>query len=159
MADRTAFRPTTGQRFHKKLARTLVERAGGDEAGARYCRVRKSQLSDYGNAAVPAFMPADVIEDLETIVGEPLYTRALARLQGCVLVCLPTAVSSANLHAELGAVAKETGEVVHRVCEALADGDVTAAEVHRLRIRDEIADAQERLAALDALVAEIEALG
>ena len=64
----------------KALTRRLVKIAGGVEHAAKLTRVGKSELSDYGNPNSPKFMPADIIADLESEVGEGILTAGLARL-------------------------------------------------------------------------------
>jgi hypothetical protein len=51
----------------------------------------------------------------------------------------------------MGDVSKEVSDVIQRICGALNDRVVTPAEASA--IRAEIAEAQERLALLDALAA------
>jgi hypothetical protein len=68
-------------RHHARLARELIDACGGLEESSAACRVNKSSLSDYQNACVTAFMPADVMADLEAYCGEPIYSRAIADLR------------------------------------------------------------------------------
>lgn len=155
-----SFSPTPEHRHLKRLTGQLVAMVHGVEAAASYCRIGKSQISDACNPAVPAFLPLDALDDLEEVAGAPIVTRRLARNRGFVLVALPAAgPCGGDLHCELGAAFKEMGEVGERVCAGLKDGTLTAEESRRLAIRKEIADAQEKLAALDALVAQVEAEG
>lgn len=160
MIDRTTFTPTPEHRHLKRLTGQLVAAVHGVEPAASYCRIGKSQISDACNPNIAAFLPVDVLADLEEVAGEPIVTRRLARLAGFALMRLPeSGPCGGDLHCEAGAVARESGEVVAGVCQALADGKVTAAESRKLGIRAAIGEAQERLAALDALVAQIEAEG
>lgn len=64
-------------RRHARLAHDLIAACGGLEEAATACRVGKSALSDYQNACLTAFMPADVIADLEAYCGDAIYSRAL----------------------------------------------------------------------------------
>jgi hypothetical protein len=64
-------------RQHARLARNLVTACGGLEEAGGACRLKKSRLSDFQDPASGAFMPADVIADLEEWCGEPIYSRAL----------------------------------------------------------------------------------
>jgi hypothetical protein len=64
-------------RRHARLASDLIAACGGLEEAAAACRVGKSSLSDYQNAVLTAFMPADVIDDLQAYCGDALYSRAL----------------------------------------------------------------------------------
>ncbi len=63
---------------HALLARLLTEACGGQCESAKVCRLERSRLGDFANPNVPdAFMPADVIADLEAFCGKPIYSRAL----------------------------------------------------------------------------------
>lgn len=138
------------QKQHKKLARELIESVGGVEAAATYCRAGKSQLSDYGNVNVVAFMPSDVVEDLERN-SRPVVTTYLARAAGFVLVAIPDALpAEADWCAALGDAVADFNDVQTRLLAALPGG-VTAREIREKNIRGEIAEAQQRLAQLDQL--------
>ena len=65
---------------HAWLARALITACGGPSAAADVCRLAKSRLSEIQdpNAPTDAFMPADVIADLEAYCGRPIYSTALA---------------------------------------------------------------------------------
>ncbi|MDO1560400.1 hypothetical protein Q0812_13275 [Brevundimonas sp. 2R-24] len=65
-------------RRHARLARELIDACGGLDEAAAACRVGKSSLSDYQNACLTAFMPADVIADLEGYCGQAIYSATLA---------------------------------------------------------------------------------
>lgn len=147
------------QKQHKKLARELIEAVGGVEAAASYCRAGKSQLSDYANVNVTAFMPSDVIEDLER-VSRPVLSRYLAGASGCALVALPAAELPAKLEwcAALGAAVADFNDVQTRLLAALPGG-VTAEEVRAHDIRGQVAEAIERLVRIDALCAQVEGGG
>ncbi|MGE0178960.1 MAG: phage regulatory CII family protein [Sphingomonas sp.] len=127
----------------KHAARALVGAAGGVEAAARYCRAGKSQLSDYGHRHVAAFMPIDVVADLEAI-APPHVTRMLAREAGYVLIALPAADLPETAWSQHGAtLLREVGDCAAGLGEALASGnDVDAAEAARLLIEaDQMIDA------------------
>jgi hypothetical protein len=64
-------------RKHARLAHELITACGGLDEAAAACRVGKSSLSDYQNPCLTAFMPADVICDLEAYCGDALYSRAM----------------------------------------------------------------------------------
>jgi hypothetical protein len=65
-------------RHHARLARQLIDACGGLDEAVRECRVGKSALSDYQNPHITAFMPADVIADLEAYCGQAIYSGAIA---------------------------------------------------------------------------------
>lgn len=143
----------------KAAFKALVRAFGGQEAAAEHTGRTQSRLSDFGNPHTPDFPPVEIVQALEAAThgqsGHPHVTRWLARSAGYALVRLPTAAAGdSDWHQAIAAVSRETSESIERVCAALADGKVTAAEVASLRIREEIAEAQERLAALDALAAQ-----
>jgi hypothetical protein len=62
---------------HAWLARQLIDACGGPLAAAQYCRLEKSRLSECQNPRSAAFLPVDVVADLEAYCGEPIYSRAL----------------------------------------------------------------------------------
>lgn len=64
-------------RKHARLAHDLITACGGLDEAAHACRVGKSSLSDYQNPVLTAFMPADVICDLEAYCGDAIYSRAI----------------------------------------------------------------------------------
>ena len=129
--------PTPRQRAHKKAARTLIEKVGGCEAAALFCRLGKSQLNDCCNPARPAFMPSDVIADLEEVAGDPSYTRFLATLQAHALVRLPSPDTPETVFSALIArLAKEAGDLMAGVCHDLADDNEVSPREARRRLPD-----------------------
>jgi len=65
-------------RRHAQLARTLIDRCGGLEEAASACRLNVSRLSEFQRHGTGAFMPADVMGDLEAYCGEAIYSGAMA---------------------------------------------------------------------------------
>lgn len=153
---------TPAKQAVKRATRALVVAVGGQEACAGFARVHRHQsYSSYGNVACEAdWMPADVIADLEAVTvgtpGYPVLTRELARQAGFALVPLPAVrCEPVSWNEHLARVAKETGDVVSQLardCAVLVtrNGDTAAAQ---LRLRGEVAEAQQRLAELDAALA------
>jgi hypothetical protein len=144
----------------KAATKALIRAAGGQEAAEALTGRSQPRLSAYGLPTTDAFVSIELVAALEEVThgtpNHPQVTRWLASQAGYLLVPKPRAAPGAgDLHCELGAVAKETGDVVQKVCEALRDGVVTVREIEKLRIREEIAEAQERLAVLDAMLAQI----
>jgi len=90
-----------------------------------------------------------VIADLEAETGEPVVTRALAHLAGFDLVSRETG-DGQPLPRRLGCIAKEAGDVVASLANALADGTVTQAErvLVEAETQELIAEAHRLLAAL-----------
>ena len=70
-------------RQHALYARSLIERSGGLAEAAGVCRVSKSVLSAYQTPDSGAFMPMDVVADLEAYCGDPLYSRAVMETRPC----------------------------------------------------------------------------
>ena len=140
----------------KAATRMLIREAGGLELAARVTRVERASLSRYENPSSEHFLPVDVALDLEAANGEPHVTRFLARAGGHVLIELPRLDGTGAWGRHLGDIAKECGEAIAVVGQALAEGGtITAEEVRELNITREIDEAVERLmalrAALDAL--------
>lgn len=132
----------------KRACRALVEAAGGIEAAALMCRLGKSQIGDCISVNHPErWLPADVVASLEDCTlgtpGWPQVTRHLARNAGLAVALLPVDGAPAFVGAaELGAMAKEAGEALSRVAQAVAVGGcVTADEVRGLGLIKEIDEA------------------
>lgn len=141
----------------KAASRVLSKSLGGLEGAATCTNVAYQTLGRYQNVNDAAFMPIDVVADLETEAGAPVVTRILAGLTGHVLVRRPDVTGPGDWTRHLGAVAKECGDAISRLSEALADdGMVTADESKRLHLRAEIRDALERLSALDLALKGLE---
>jgi hypothetical protein len=111
----------------------LIDAVGGTAKGESYCRADQRRLSDYQNPNTDAFMPSDVIVDLERravgSAGWPQVTREQARQHGFVLVKVPdVAPAREDLIGSVGRLAKENGELSSSICDALSDGVVTPDE-------------------------------
>jgi hypothetical protein len=148
----------------KNASKRLGQAAGGIEAAANYCRVGKTLLGDYGSPNNETFMPVDVVADLEAVThgtaGWPLVTRMLAAEAGCALVELPKPTApDANWFAQLGKLCSETGDVINRLGEALADGNVCGKDVRRLNLVSECDDAIAALVNMRARFEHIDAAG
>jgi len=142
----------------KAAARTLIKLAGGQESAASATRASHAMLSRYGHPDEAAFMPVDVLADLEADVGNPVVTRQLADLAGFLLVAKPP-VGEADPAwiARLAALAKESGEAISKLGQALANGGtISADEIRDLRLRAEVREAMEALAAIDQALVSIE---
>ncbi len=135
-------------RIKQAFAR-LCRQAGGIEGAATLTRIGKSQLARAASPHEPTtFPPADVIVDLESYVAglrrrpadHPMVTRALAAAAGFDLVALPEARARRDWIDYLARVSKETGELLAKAGEALADGDISSAEIAAARLIDEAED-------------------
>lgn len=58
----------------------MISACGGPSAASGVCRLAKSRLSEIQdpNTVSDAYLPADVIADLEAYCGRPIYSTALA---------------------------------------------------------------------------------
>lgn len=150
-------RLTPDQLQHKKCARRLIRAVGGIETAATFCRVSDTQLSDYQNPNILAFMPSDVIADLEAnTVGQPdhpVMTRHLARLAGDLLVKAPCALAG-PWGRTLRELSKDFGEVSGTICDCLGD-DATPGEITGEEVREH--DLIGKLDQLAEIVAEMRA--
>ncbi|MFN4229814.1 phage regulatory CII family protein [Parvibaculum sp.] len=133
----------------KAATRMLIREAGGLELASKVTRVERAALSRYENPNEGRFAPVDVVLDLEAANGSCHVTRFLAREQGHVLIELPRLEGTGEWGRHLGDIAKECGEAIAVVGQALAQGGtITAEEVRELHITREIDEAVEKLIAL-----------
>jgi hypothetical protein len=113
--------PEQKRRWHATLARRLIAACGGLEEAAQECRVQKSVLGDYQSPHTDAFMPADVMADLEAYCGEALYSRALAE-------ALPASGATRALTEEVCDVVESAADLQRRVRLAVKDGTINPRE-------------------------------
>ncbi len=148
-------------RARLKLAvRRQVKACGGQESAASITRVGPQTLSDYGNHLSDrhrdTHCPLDVLLDL-TLDGGPVALVELCRIAGGVYVPLPTTGAASDWAREIADVAREGGEAVARLCEALSSGGIiTADEIRAMELRREVAEAIEALVAVDRHLLRIE---
>jgi hypothetical protein len=122
-------------REHARLARELITACGGLDECAANCRVSKANLSRYQNPHEECFMPADVIADLETYCGRPIYSAALFdRFEQ------PKAEAS-DLREAVFTLTEESADLQRVAREVLADGRITPRELDRLAEEERQADA------------------
>lgn len=106
---------------HAALARLLIKACGGLERAADNCRLEKSRLQEFQDPESGAFMPADVMADLEGYAGEPFYSAAIAKER-------PSAPTPKGLMEEGMETAEAGVDLMRMVRQALADGRIDAAE-------------------------------
>lgn len=106
---------------HATLARLLIKACGGLEQAAENCRLEKSRLAEFQDPASGAFMPADVMADLEGYAGEPLYSAAIAKER-------PSAPMPKGLLEEGMETAEAGVDLMRMVRQALADGRISSGE-------------------------------
>lgn len=144
----------------KRATAETIKGVGGLEAAAGFCRVGKSVLGDNQSVTKSdSFIALDVIADLEPLArdrtGWPHVTRALCQRMGGVFVRVPEGrATGADLMGMLARKVKEGADVSSALCEALRDGVVCSADARK--VRAEIMDLMELLAAMDAELAAIE---
>ncbi len=144
----------------KAAFRRLTKAVGGQESAASITRVDYQRIGRYGRAHEAMFAPIDVVADLEADAGCPMVTRAMADLQGYLLIPKPPTTGDAQWVEHLGALAKEAGEAIGKLGEAFAHGGtITADEVRSMELRREVAEAMEVLARIDKALEAVEREG
>jgi hypothetical protein len=93
---------------HAWLARSLIRACGGLEPAAAACRLERSRLSQCQTPGSGAFLTVDVLVDLETFCGEPLYSRAIVEAH-------PAAVRRRDLLEEACETSELAAQVQRRV--------------------------------------------
>lgn len=115
----------------KSALRDMVrESFGAQKAAAAVTRVEQGMISDYCNTSAEhaeTHVPADVLLDLIRVSGDVRVLRYLAEQANCLLTPLPTGMRG-EIGIRMGRSAKEFGDVMVRIGEALADGTVTEGE-------------------------------
>lgn len=106
---------------HARLARDLITAAGGLVDASKACRLQKTQLGLFQDPNSGAFMPADVIADLEEYVGKPMYSAELAAAR-------TTETPAADLLDEVLETTEHAVQLQAELRKALADGVLDAAE-------------------------------
>lgn len=110
---------------HALLAKRLIQSCGGLEEAAENCRLERSRLAEFQNPEAAAFMPADVMVDLEAYAGEPIYSRAIAGER-------PAVETPQTLLTEVMEGTEAAAELQALTRRALEDGRLTPGE--RLRL-------------------------
>lgn len=119
--------------------RACQQSGGGLRELAGMTRLSAAQLSRFGDLGSDQWAPLDVVVDLDSLAGEPIITRALAELLGYDLVpAAGEAFPLASPTHHLAGLARESGDVLARLADALADGRLTKAEA--ARIEQDLAD-------------------
>lgn len=127
----------------KAATRRVIAAQGGQISAALDFNLAQCTVSEYVNPKkLDRFIPIDRVALAERFTGKPFITAELARLSGHVLIELPQLDGDDVWSRELGAIAKEAGEAMHALGEAIAQGGtVTAEEIRNLKIVDELQDA------------------
>lgn len=128
----------------KSAFRRALKLAGGGDSFAHATRVGAPALSRYGAAAeATCHAPIDIVLDLETDIGSPVVTSALAAAQGFRLVVDQRRPDGALSPGDAITVMREACDVAGEISNALADGEITRGE--QLRINAEIEDLRRAL--------------
>jgi len=133
----------------KATLRAMVSQSfGGQKVAAAATRVEQGMISDYcstNDEHAEKHVPADVLLDLMAASGDTRVLRYLCEQVNCLLVPLPTG-GTGEIGDRMGRSAKEFGDVLVRISEAMADGVMSPAEAEQaLR---EILEAMLQLSAL-----------
>lgn len=147
----------------KLATKALVRLAGGTDYSGEVVGARQQKVSEWTLPNVDCFIDirsaAALEEESRGTEGWPQVTRALARRHGFALLPLPAgALGATSWHRSIAEVSRETGDVVCKIVEALADdGEVSGREIRDKGLVEEIDDAIARLADLKGLcLAKIE---
>ncbi len=116
----------------KAAFRRACEDAGTLQHVAEFTRVDQARLSRYGNPDSPEFPPIDVMLDIDALSGGDRCLKAWALLRGFELNRTEKGIAVEAMSRHVGAVGKESGELISEMCEALADGKVTPNEAERI---------------------------
>jgi hypothetical protein len=117
----------------KAATHALLARFGCLEAASTVCRVSVPVLSEYQSFSKPdRIMPLDVAYQLEVVIGEPVLTGAVARMQGWTLT-RPAQGQAPEIGRAVALVSRQAGAAVAAFLEAHADGVVDAGEAAELR--------------------------
>lgn len=108
-------------RLHAMLARQLIEACGGLEESETVSRLKRSRLSECQTPGSGAYLPIDVVADLEAYCGRPIYSQALVDAR-------PAVEAAAGIMQEACEATEETGALLRVVRQAVADGHLTPRE-------------------------------
>jgi len=140
----------------KTATKLLITELGGLAAAASACRVSVPVLSEYTSVNHPdRTMPIDVVLQLEAVLGVPVVTAALARLNGRSLA-EPAVGAIPCVGRAVAAVTRHAGAAAAAFMEAAADGQIDrteAADMTRLleAVREHAGEALAALSAQPAL--------
>ncbi len=95
-------------------------------------RADPALLSRYGNPDRPEYIPIDIAMDLDAMSGGDRILRAWAEMRGYRLERDEKGVATENMTRHVGAVGRESGELIKEMCDAVSDGTVTPAEAARI---------------------------
>lgn len=117
--------------FHRLKAaqRDLIRLCGGIERAAELTSFGKSTVGRWANAADPELMPAAATYALEAECEQPVFTAAMAGLQGRRLSDPDEdARRSSDVLTSYAEATRQAAELMASAALALADGQITPAE-------------------------------
>lgn len=142
----------------KAAVRRSTKEAGGQEAACGLTRLKShTTIGGYGRAQNPEHCPIDVAVILDREAGAPHILRAMAEALRCVVIELPCAKASPEWYRRLAEITTQTGQALDAFGRGLVDdGQIDAAEIRGLGLRDKLHDVMAACMAADAVLAEIE---
>ncbi|WP_062233117.1 hypothetical protein [Aureimonas sp. N4] len=114
----------------KAAVRRAISLSGGGRSVENSTRVSHSVLSRYGLPEHPdQHCPLDVAVDLDLEAGQPIILAALAEALGYDIVRRePVAPSDMPWCAKISMMVQQDGRVTSAILDAVADGEISAAE-------------------------------
>lgn len=139
----------------KGATRLVVHEVGGVDAAGVMLGVHHTHVSRYQNVNDPSFITIDKVARLEALDGvKPHITEALAENAGCVLIPKPRVPTDGKWSSLLGEIAKDCGDTIAGVAEALSDdGVISSDEIKSLKLRQRIRECMRELTRLDQALA------
>lgn len=112
-------------RLLKLATRKLLDSFDSLQAASKLCRVKPTNLSQYQSFEHSAFMPVDVVMDLERAAGTSVLSKEMARIgEGKT-----SPESDRGVRDEALDVPVAVGELLAFVCEATAVGSDNGAQL------------------------------
>ena len=122
---------TTDAWFHRMKAaqRDLIKLAGTIERAAEITSFGKSTVGRWNNAGDSELMPPQAVYALEAECGVPVFTAAMAALQGRRLTDADEdAKKAGDVLQRYAEAARQSAELMSQAALAFADGKVSPAE-------------------------------
>ena len=138
----------------KAKTRDLIADCGGHERAASMTRVGASALYNYGNVnSDDAYLPADVLMDLEAECGVPHISRVLCEVTGYIPILIKSPQHAHDISISISRIAKEYSDVFDKTARALRDGKLDPDEA--IEVLKEVDDSIVVLASFKAELTKI----